>query len=102
MRSTAQLPCADMTKKNDKYALHAKRRITVNGQRLTVSPFAPDKETKDIRDLANTIDRLRKSNDPDDKEILSYFLKSLALTFCFFVGLYETMSKVFPQLLNSL
>ena len=65
-----------MTKKNDKYALHAKRRITVNGQRLTVSPFAPDKETKDIRDLANTIDRLRKSNDPDDKEILSGLLKS--------------------------
>jgi len=65
-----------MTKKNDKYALHAKRRIVANGQRLTVSPFARDKESKEIRDLAKTIERLRKSNDPNDKEILSGLLKS--------------------------
>ena len=65
-----------MTKKNDKYALHAKRRIRVNGHGLTVSPFARETESKEIRDLAKTIEKLRASNDPDDKEILSGLLKS--------------------------
>ena len=74
MRSTAQLPCAHVTKKNDKYALHAKRRIVANGQRLTVSPFARDKESNEIRDLAKNIERLRKSNAPEDKEILASLL----------------------------
>ena len=63
-----------MTKKNDKYALHAKRRIRVNGHGLTVSPFALETETKDIRDKAKLIEKLRKSNDPEDKEILASLL----------------------------
>ena len=33
-----------MTKKNDKYALHAKRRLRVNGENFTVSPYARDNE----------------------------------------------------------
>ena len=63
-----------MTKKNDKYALHAKRRIRVNGHGLTVSPFALETETKDIRDKAKLIEKLRKSNDTEDKEILASLL----------------------------
>jgi len=63
-----------MTKKNDKYAQHAKRRIVANGQRLTVSPFARDIETNEIRDKAKLIEKLRKSNDPEDKEILASLL----------------------------
>ena len=63
-----------MTKKNDKYAQNAKRRIRVNGHGLTVSPFARDIEANDIRDKAKLIEKLRKSNDPEDKEILASLL----------------------------
>ena len=41
-----------MTRKNDKYALHAKRRIRSNGENFTVSPYAPNKESVNIRDMA--------------------------------------------------
>ena len=76
MRSTAQLPCAYMTKKNDKYALNAKRRIRVNGHGLTVSPYSSNSESNDLRDRAKMIEKLRKSNDPEDKKVLSDLLES--------------------------
>ena len=65
-----------MTRKNDKYALHAKRRIRSNGQDFTVSPYAPNKESVNIRDMAKRIEELRASNDPDDKELLEILIKS--------------------------
>lgn len=65
-----------MTRKNDKYALHAKRRIRSNGENFTVSPYAPDKESVNIRDMAKRIEELRASNDPDDKELLEILIKS--------------------------
>ena len=65
-----------MTRKNDKYALHAKRRIRSNGENFTVSPYAPNKESVNIRDIAKRIEELRASNDPDDKELLEILIKS--------------------------
>ena len=65
-----------MTRKNDKYALHAKRRIRSNGENFTVSPYAPNKESVNIRDMAKRIEELRASNDPDDKELLEILIKS--------------------------
>ena len=65
-----------MTRKNDKYALHAKRRIKSNGENFTVSPYAPNKESVNIRDMAKRIEELRASNDPDDKELLEILIKS--------------------------
>ena len=65
-----------MTRKNDKYALHAKRRIRSNGENFTVSPYAPNKESVNIRDMAKSIEKLRASNDPDDKELLEILIKS--------------------------
>ena len=65
-----------MTKKNDKYALHAKRRIRSYVENFTVSPYAPDKESVNIRDMAKRIEELRESNDPDDKELLEILIKS--------------------------
>ena len=65
-----------MTRKNDKYALHAKRRIRSNGQNFTVSPYAPNKESVYIREMAKSIERLRASNDPEDKELLEILIKS--------------------------
>ena len=64
-----------MTKKNDKYALHAKRRLRVNGENFTVSPYAGDNEVDNIKDRAKMIEELKKSNDPEDKEILSILLE---------------------------
>ena len=64
-----------MTKKNDKYALHAKRRLRVNGENFTVSPYARDNEVDHIKDRVKMIEKLKKSNDPEDKEILSILLK---------------------------
>ena len=64
-----------MTNKNDKYALHSKRRIRVNGENFTVSPYARDKEVDHIKDRAKIIEKLKKSNDPEDKEILSILLE---------------------------
>ena len=65
-----------MTRKNDKYALNAKRRIRSNGENFTVSPYAPNKESVYIRDMAKSIERLRASNDPEDKELLEILIKS--------------------------
>ena len=65
-----------MTRKNDNYALHAKRRIRSNGENFTVSPYAPNKESVNIRDMAKRIEELRASNDPDDKELLEILIKS--------------------------
>ena len=65
-----------MTRKNDKYALHAKRRIRSNGENFTVSPYAPNKESVYIRDITKSIEKLRSSNDPDDKELLEILIKS--------------------------
>ncbi len=65
-----------MTRKNDKYALHAKGRIRSNGENFTVSPYAPNKESVNIRDMAKRIEELRASNDPDDKELLEILIKS--------------------------
>ena len=65
-----------MTRKKDKYALHAKRRIRSNGENFTVSPYAPNKESVNIRDMAKRIEELRESNDPDDKELLEILIKS--------------------------
>ena len=65
-----------MTRKNDKYALNAKRRIRSNGEFFTVSPYAPNKESVHIRDMAKSIERLRASNDPEDKELLEILIKS--------------------------
>ena len=65
-----------MTRKNDKYALHAKRRIRSNGENFTVSPYAPNKESVNIRGMAKRIEELRASNDPDDKELLEILIKS--------------------------
>ena len=65
-----------MTRKNDKYALHAKRRIRSNGENFTVSPYAPNKESVYIRDITKSIEKLRSSNDPDDKELLAILIKS--------------------------
>ena len=65
-----------MTRKNDKYALQAKRRIRSNGENFTVSPYAPNKESVNIRDMAKRIEELRASNDPDDKELLEILIKS--------------------------
>ncbi len=65
-----------MTRKNDKYALHAKRRIRSNGENFTVSPYAPNKESVNIRDMAKRIEELRASNDPDGKELLEILIKS--------------------------
>ena len=64
-----------MTKKNDKYAQHAKRRLQVNGENFTVSPYARNNEVDHIKDRAKMIEKLRASNDPEDKEILSSLLK---------------------------
>ena len=64
-----------MTKKNDKYALHAKRRLRVNGENFTVSPYARDNEVDHIKDRAKMIEELKKSNDLEDKEILSILLE---------------------------
>ena len=64
-----------MTRKNDKYALHAKRRIRSNGENFTVSPYAPNKESVYIRDITKSIEKLRSSNDPDDKELLEILIK---------------------------
>ena len=65
-----------MTRKNDKYASHAKRRIRSNGENFTLSPYAPNKESVNIRDMAKRIEELRASNDPDDKELLEILIKS--------------------------
>ena len=65
-----------MTKKKDKYALHAKRRLQVNGENFTVSPYARDNEIDLIKDRAKMIEKLRKSNDPEDKKVLATLLKS--------------------------
>ena len=65
-----------MTRKNDKYSLHAKRRIRSNGENFTLSPYAPNKESVNIRDMAKSIEKLRASNDPDDKELLEILIKS--------------------------
>ena len=65
-----------MTRKNDKYALHAKRRIRSNGENFTVSPYAPNKESVNIRNMAKRIEELRASNDPEDKELLEILIKS--------------------------
>ena len=64
-----------MTRKNDKYALHAKRRIRSNGQNFTVTPYL-DKESENIRFMVKRIEELRESNDPDDKELLEILIKS--------------------------
>ena len=63
-----------MTKKNDKYALHAKRRLQVNGENFTLSPYS-DNEVENVKDRVRHFEKLRKSNDPEDKEILSILLK---------------------------
>ena len=65
-----------MTRKNDKYALHAKRRIRSNGENFTVSPYSPNKESVNIRDMAKRIEEIRASIDPDDKELLEILIKS--------------------------
>ena len=65
-----------MTRKNDKYALNAKRRIRSNGENFTVSPYAPNKESVNIRNMAKRIEELRASNDPDYKELLEILIKS--------------------------
>ena len=65
-----------MTRKNDKYALHAKRLIRSNGENFTVSPYAPNKESVNIRNMAKRIEELRASNDPEDKELLEILIKS--------------------------
>ena len=65
-----------MTRKRDKYVLHAKRRIRSNGENFTVSPYAPNKESVYIRNITKSIEKLRASNDPDDKELLEILIKS--------------------------
>ena len=62
-----------MTRKNDKYALHAKRRLQVNGENFTISQYF-DNEAETIKDKVRYFEKLRKSNDPEDKEILSGLL----------------------------
>jgi len=64
-----------MTRKNDKYALHAKRRIRLNGENFTVTPYL-DKESINIRRIVKRMEELRVSNDPDDKELLEILIKS--------------------------
>ena len=64
-----------MKRKNDKYALHAKRRIRLNGENFTVTPYL-DKESINIRRIVKRMEELRVSNDPDDKELLEILIKS--------------------------
>ena len=63
-----------MVKKNDKYALHAKSRLQENGENFTLSPYS-DNEVENVKDRFRHFEKLRKSNDPEDKEILSILLK---------------------------
>ena len=46
-----------MTRKNHKYALHAKRRIRLNGENFTVTPCL-DKESINIRRMVKRIEEL--------------------------------------------
>tara|TARA_A100001388_G_C28538857_1_gene389216 strand:- start:250 stop:471 length:222 start_codon:yes stop_codon:yes gene_type:complete len=62
-----------MVKKNDKYALHAKRRLQENGENFTLSPYS-DNEVENVKDRFRHFEKLRKSNDPEHKKILSVFL----------------------------
>ena len=62
-----------MTKKNDKYALHAKRRLQVNGENITLSPYS-DNKVENVKDRVRHFEKLRKSNDPEHKEFLSGLL----------------------------
>lgn len=65
-----------MTKKKDKYALHAKRRLQVNGENFTISPYARNNEVGHIKDRAKMIEKLRASNDPEDKKVFATLLNA--------------------------